>query len=315
MRVTERYTAWEQRPVRETFTTRVHFAGRWRTVRRTRVVLRWRPVTRTRTGTRVVTRTVLRRSPRDALLARVYRTCASRATRRLERTRRVVDARRSRWEVSFTHLERQAWDSWKILDTRCRVVGRDGVHDIQRCEYGAWRGFDPGGFTRHVVVRPPRPPDTLVREARDSLRPPAPEIRMSPRVEWEQIVHLPTWLWVDESAWRAPTARADAGRAWAEAKAVPTRVVWDMGNGDTVTCRGPGTPYDESRSERRQGSDCTYTYEVSSEGRPGETYRVTATIVYDVSWSGSGDSGGDLGTISRSAAVDVRVAELQAVNI
>ena len=28
------------------------------------------------------------------------------------------------------------------------------------------------------------------------------------------------------------------------ATATPTKVVWDMGDGSTVTCDGPGTPYD-----------------------------------------------------------------------
>lgn len=160
---------------------------------------------------------------------------------------------------------------------------------------------------------PSRAGRDLALAAEDRLAVPAPRIRMNPPVEQEQIVNLESWLWVERGIWRDYSARAEAGSSWAEATAVPSRVVWDMGNGDRVVCQGPGSPYDDRRPPESQSTDCSYTYPQSSAGQPGDRYTVTTTVVWGVSWQGSGGAGGDLGDFTRSSSVRVRVAELQAV--
>jgi hypothetical protein len=155
----------------------------------------------------------------------------------------------------------------------------------------------------------------LAREASDQLRLGNPVIRMNPEATWEQVVHMPTWMWVDPAAWAPVSATADAGAVAVTATATPTSVVWDMGNGDSVTCAGPGTPYDRARSVSAQRTTCSYTYRRSSSGQPGQRFTVTATVLWDARWSATGiEGGGDLGTMRTNASVRVRVAELQALN-
>src|SRR5207244_3829971 len=96
--------------------------------------------------------------------------------------------------------------------------------------------------------------------------------------------------------------------------AEPQRVVWDMGNGDQITC-GPGTPYDPSKPEADQQTDCSYTYRYSSAAQPNERYVITATVEWVATWTAAGaPGGGSLGVVRRSSSVAVRVAEAEAIN-
>lgn len=252
-------------------------------------------------------------NPIHLLQSYAFRICANNAAADVNRLRREITERRDAWDRMWSSLNARTHEAWRASQTRCTTVREVGDTDVQRCSYPEWRERPAQVWERTIAVPPARPPEQVVRQAQDLLRPDSPLIRMSPRVEWEQIVRLPTWLWIDASAWEAETARAQAGRAWAEAKATPARVIWNMGNGDTVTCAGPGTPFDESRPEAQQRTGCTYTYRRSSAGQPNDAYAVTATLVYDVTWSGAADSGGSLGTLTTTASVPVRVAEIQAI--
>lgn len=183
--------------------------------------------------------------------------------------------------------------------------------------------FSPLGIHYRVLpLEPPAPRSTpaaseieiLALRARESLVLPAPRIAMNPPAEWESVVGLATWLWV-EGAWEQQSATASAGPVSAVVRARPETVVWDMGNGDRVTCSGPGTPYNATRPPDAQHTDCSYTYRRSSAGRPGEAFQVTATVVWRASWSAVGvEGGGDLGPLTTSGTVPIRVAELQALN-
>ena len=81
-----------------------------------------------------------------------------------------------------------------------------------------------------------------------------------------------------------------------------------MGNGDTVTCDGPGTPY--SASDPNATTDCSYTWPQAG------SYTVTATVYWSVTWTAAGaPGGGNLGLQAGPAAeVPVTVTESQAIN-
>jgi hypothetical protein len=121
-------------------------------------------------------------------------------------------------------------------------------------------------------------------------------------------VGVATWLWIDPGAWQDKTASASAGTVTATATAAPSKVVWDMGNGDSVTCEGPGTPY--SASDPNATTDCSYTWPQAG------SYTVTATVYWSVSWTAVGAAGGgNLGLQAGPAAeVPVTVTESQAIN-
>ncbi len=76
----------------------------------------------------------------------------------------------------------------------------------------------------------------------------------------EPVVHVETWLWLDDATWATREQTASAGGVTATVRASPRRVTWDMGNGDRVVCDGPGTPYDPSNPAEAQSTGCSYTY-------------------------------------------------------
>jgi hypothetical protein len=172
------------------------------------------------------------------------------------------------------------------------------------------------GLTTDLIPVPrenPVDPTDLRDEAIDTLSLPFPTVAMNPA--GDQVVHVETWLWVDDAIWRTHSKSVSAGGVTTTVTAAPTRVIWDLGNGDTVVCDGPGTPYDPSIPSDEQTPDCSYTYTHTSAGQPGDEYQVTATIEWSVDWTVTGaPGGGPLPALFTSSPVAVRVAEMQALN-
>jgi hypothetical protein len=151
--------------------------------------------------------------------------------------------------------------------------------------------------------------ERALEEARRRLDLPRPEPAVNPPTE--QLVGVPTWLWVD-GPWQETSATAAVGSVAATVTARPVRVEWDMGDGTTVTCDA-GQRYDPTRSPAEQQSPCTHVFTVSSAAPTGGQVTVTATVVYAVGWSATTGEGGDLGELSRSATIPVTVREAQAL--
>ena len=157
-------------------------------------------------------------------------------------------------------------------------------------------------------------PAVLAQQALSKLPLAAPSIEMAPPATSEQLVNVSTWLWIDPAAWQGLSATAAAGPVSATATATPVEIVWNMGDGNQVTCAGPGTPYDPSNPNAT--TNCSYTWTQSSADQPGNAYQVTATVYWQVTWTAAGaPGGGNLGQVPGPVArVSVRVAESQAVN-
>lgn len=101
------------------------------------------------------------------------------------------------------------------------------------------------------------------------------------------VVGMPTWMWVEgpTPATMGPITRSASARGFSvTATAKVQRVVWKMGDGKSVTCTGPGTPYADNYGKKSSPS-CGHTY--TRQGR----YAVTATSYWTVTWSGIGQSG------------------------
>jgi hypothetical protein len=86
-----------------------------------------------------------------------------------------------------------------------------------------------------------------------------------------------------------------------------------MGDGTTITCTGPGTPYGGTNPAAASPT-CGHTYQESSGGKPGGAYRVTATITWDITWKSTRGAGGVLAPLETVTAAEFRVAESQALN-
>jgi hypothetical protein len=84
------------------------------------------------------------------------------------------------------------------------------------------------------------------------------------------LIGLPTWMWVnqpDAHTWGPITRSVSAGGVTATVTARVDRVVWDMGDGATVTCATPGTPY-EDHYGNTDSPDCGHRYTRTSVGEP-----------------------------------------------
>jgi len=151
-------------------------------------------------------------------------------------------------------------------------------------------------------------PAALAQQAEKQLGLGAPGIEMAPPSGSPQLVGVPTWLWIDPGSWKTLSASASAGPVTATATATPAKVVWGLGNGQTVTCEGPGTPY--VASEPDATTDCSYTW-----AEPG-SFTVSATVYWSVTWTATGaPGGGNLGDVAGAPAdVGVTVTESQAIN-
>jgi hypothetical protein len=143
---------------------------------------------------------------------------------------------------------------------------------------------------------------------------PSPVIQSSPAPGSLQLTRLPTWLWISHTVWTPKSKTATVPGESVTATATPVSVVWHSGDGSTVTCHGPGIPYTSAYSPSSASPDCGHTYTRSSAGQPGGAYHVTATITWDITWTGTGGAGGALPPLFTTAAMAFRVAESQAVN-
>lgn len=138
------------------------------------------------------------------------------------------------------------------------------------------------------AAAPPNPQD-LARTAISTMNLHAIAIGIVPESAPGRVgvVGMPTWMWAadpGESTMGPITRSASSGGYTVTATATVNKVVWDMGDGSTVTCRGPGTPYADSYG-KSSSPDCGHTYT-----RQGE-YAVSATSYWTVQWAGIGQSG------------------------
>ena len=159
----------------------------------------------------------------------------------------------------------------------------------------------------------------LAQSAASQLPLPQPQAGRSPA--GQALVGLPTWFWIDPGQWRALRQRTVAGPVWAQVVATPVSTSWDLGDGSPVlSCAGPGTPYDRTRPETAQATNCAYSYPRSSAQQPqtglfvnDRFFTVTVTTTWQVSWTGSGGSGGTLPVLTRSRSFPLAVAQRQTV--
>jgi hypothetical protein len=201
-----------------------------------------------------------------------------------------------------------------------------------------WIGSDPNGTWYDVtcsdgtsyagVYVPPAagniPPavvlaGALAKTAANRLVLPKPTARHNPA--GIALVNLATWWWVDAASWQPLSQRTQAGPVWAQVTATPTSTTWDPGDGSApVTCAGSGTAYDTTRPAAGQSTDCSFIYRHTSGNQPqagpsanDRFFIVTVTTTWNVTWVGTGGSGGTLPTISTSSSFPLAVAQRETV--
>jgi len=211
----------------------------------------------------------------------------------------VARRTRPRMGVLAAFVPAQAGGAWYVY--RC---SGPGVHD------GLYRApvWLPDGQVPAEATLPS--PQELAEQARAQLRLPSPRIQANP--VGEKLVSLPTWLWLDRSSWDAQRATAAVPGVSVTAVATPTSVSWSMGDGENVSCSGPGTPFSAGRNPAAASPDCGHTYHRSSASAPAHQFAVRATVHWTVAWSGAGASG-TFPDMTTSGSAAFRVAEVQAL--
>lgn len=128
------------------------------------------------------------------------------------------------------------------------------------------------------------------------------------------LIGMPTWMWVADpgpNTMGPVSDSASVGTTSVTATGRVTSITWNMGDGSSVNCHGPGTRYTDAASDS-DSPDCGHRYQQTSKEQPGGKYRVTATAHWEFTWQETG-GGGQSGVITfdqESSAV-IRIGELQ----
>jgi hypothetical protein len=124
---------------------------------------------------------------------------------------------------------------------------------------------------------------------------PKPEMIINPNPPVALVTQMPVWL---------------AVRDWdsfdtAEGSAVPKRVVYEMGDGKTVTCFSKGAVWKKELGTL-QTTDCSHAYTRSSASAPDGVFHIKGHIVYDLAGR---EIDGPVATLH------VVVSEIQSLNV
>lgn len=189
-------------------------------------------------------------------------------------------------------------DDGAIYNVACLASGAELAGGLR------WSAAPPPGFGGGVD------PAVLAQEAVEKLPLRGADIGIAPKPGKTGLVGLPTWMWNTPSDRTAGpiSASATAGAVTVTATARVSKIVWDMGDGSSVTCTRPGTPY-KAAYGKRESPDCGHVYSTTSRGKPGNKFHVTATSTWDIHWTGGGQEG-DL-TATRTSETDIAIGELQ----
>ncbi|MCX5559856.1 hypothetical protein [Streptomyces sp. NBC_00038] len=163
-------------------------------------------------------------------------------------------------------------------------------------------------------------PKTLAEYAYDKVAVPATEVELKPTTK--STVNLPTWAWLDKGTFSEVKVRAelpDTG-LWAETTAKPVALHLEPGTGDATTYPASGdceinddgsigTPY--TAGDAGKTPPCGITYLRATNGEP---YHLTASITWQITWTGSDGTGGNLPNGTFETTQDMNVQEIQSVN-
>jgi hypothetical protein len=176
-------------------------------------------------------------------------------------------------------------------------------------------GFFPAG-------NPPEPqivPADLAQVARDHMDIPEPQVDRNPKVTalaGATLVGLPTWFWVTDPTSVGGTTgtrtihAAVAGGVWAEVLASTNGLVLSSPWGGEGC--GPDQALTHYATGVSESSACTVSFARSSVGYP-DGFPVDASTSWSATWTGSGNTGGDLARLQRGTVVDVPVSEVQTI--
>lgn len=138
-----------------------------------------------------------------------------------------------------------------------------------------------------------------------------PEMRIAPPPGTAGLVGLPVWLWTPSTllTWGPVRIGLNIPGLSVYAEALGAKVVWDMGDGHTVTCTTVGTPFTIDKAGKPSPT-CGYLYPKPSTNEPGGVFNITATTTWHVQIVGLG-ARLTVDVVRGSGPISLRVQELQ----
>ncbi|MGW1767317.1 ATP/GTP-binding protein [Streptomyces sp. NPDC002073] len=218
------------------------------------------------------------------------------------------------WECSYKLADPQPPEN--SLDWEGHKPGDGAVYE-ERC---FWTEGSKLVIIRMVwAANPPESttvdPAVLAQQALDKMLLRPPEIGITPKPGGKGVLGMPVYLWTTTGpeTYGPNSASASAGSVTVTATARVSKIVWSMGDGETVICTTAGTPY-KPQYGIAPSPDCGHRYEQPSSTTRTGKFHVTATSTWTIDWQVTG--GGQTGQLSevRTSSVDITVAEVQVVN-
>ncbi|MFC9507926.1 hypothetical protein [Streptomyces sp. NPDC057002] len=162
--------------------------------------------------------------------------------------------------------------------------------------------------------------ETLAGLAHQRTVVPPTKISLAPN--GKSTVNAPTWIWLDKGAFKpvSVTASLPGTGLWATTTAKPVSLHIDPGTEDAESLPASGEcginddgsigqPYARGKAELTPPCGVRYLRS-SGDG----SYALNATLTWEISWEGSGGTGGDLPNGTFATTTQVPVQEYQAVN-
>ncbi|WP_326786198.1 hypothetical protein [Streptomyces sp. NBC_00151] len=242
----------------------------------------------------------------------------------------VNDSQQPNYAKSATGQFRDIYKNGKYKD-----------YNLDEADEGNWwvsvqnpdRLDDPAAFTCSELpfwvlngdvppVRNAVTPQVLAELAYNRLTLPDTKVTLAPRDITK--VNLPTWAWLDKATFTDVSVTASLNVAGLDISATttakPVSLTLDPGTSDAETypasgeCRlndddSIGEPY--AKGKTGETPPCGIKYLRSS----GDgTFKLRATITWNVTWTGTGGAGGDLPDGTFGTTQDITVQEIQSVN-
>jgi len=162
-------------------------------------------------------------------------------------------------------------------------------------------------------------PQVLAEYAYGQVHLPATTVQMNPA--GKQTVNLPTWVWTDKGTFKpvSVTAKLPGTGLWATTTAKPVSLHIDPGTQDATVFPASGdcpinpdgslgTPYN-GQNNATPPCGLTYLHSTAATG----PFPFKATLTWQVSWTGSGNTGGTLPDGTFGTTTPLTVQEIQTV--
>ncbi|MFF7313030.1 hypothetical protein [Streptomyces sp. NPDC008137] len=163
-------------------------------------------------------------------------------------------------------------------------------------------------------------PETLAGLAHQRTVVPPTKISLAP--DGKSTVNAPTWIWLDKGAFKpvSVTASLPGTGLWATTTAKSVSLHIDPGTEDAESLPASGEcginddgsigePYARGKAELTPPCGVRYLRSTGD-----GSYPLEATLTWEISWEGSGGTGGDLPNGTFATTTDVQVQEYQAVD-